>query len=345
MQSLARVVAGAAVLGASAFLLAAATAAPKATPINVTITDKAIKLSQKTAAVGEVRFTVKNTGKARHNFRIAGKTTRLLRANQTASLAVVFGKAGRFGYSSTVRGDAAKGLRGALTLTPAAAIPTFDPITVLAAASLTDVFPQISGKERYSFAGSNALAAQIRNGAPGDVFASANTEIPAQLHQQGHVEKPVNFTRNELVVVVPRSNTSIDDIYDLGSSGVKIVVAAASVPVGSYTLDVLRRMNLTSKVTPNFVSQETDVRGVLSKVALGQADAGVVYATDAQTVTDDVRVIKVPAWAQAKVIYAMAVISRSPNKAAAQAFIDRILSPAGQATLKKYGFLALPTAS
>ena len=85
------------------------------------------------------------------------------------------------------------------------------------------------------------------------------------------------------------------------------------------------------------------MRSVLSKVALGQADAGFVYATDAQTVPNDVKVIKVPVWAQPKVVYAMAVVSRSGNKAAAQAFIDRIMSPAGQALMKKYGFLALPT--
>ena len=116
-------------------------------------------------------------------------------------------------------------------------------------------------------------------------------------------------------------------------------------PVGTYTLQVLKQMNLSSKVMPNFVSQETDVRSVLSKVALGQADAGFVYATDAQTVPNDVKVIKVPAWAQPKVVYAMAVVSKSGNKAAAQAFIDRILSPAGQAMMKKYGFLALPSSS
>jgi molybdate transport system substrate-binding protein len=93
------------------------------------------------------------------------------------------------------------------------------------------------------------------------------------------------------------------------------------------------------------VSQETDVRSALSKVALGQADAGFVYATDAQTVANDVKVIRLPAWAQPKVVYAMAVVSRSSHKEAAQAFVDRVLSPAGQATMAKYGFLPLPSAT
>jgi molybdate transport system substrate-binding protein len=346
MRLVVRVVSASVVLALSLVLLAAAAAAPKATTINVTITDKAIQLSSKTATVGSVTFAVKNTGAARHNFSIAGKHTAALKHNQSANLAVTFAKAGVVAYSSTIAGDAKKGLKGVLTLKAAAAIPNYDPITVLAAASLTDVFPAISSKEHYSFAGSNALATQIRNGAPADVFASANTDIPAQLFQQGFVDKPVNFTRNALVIVVPKANpANINSVYDLGNSGIKLDIAASSVPVGGYTLQVLKQMNLSSKVLPNVVSQETDVRSVLSKVALGQADAGFVYATDAQTVPNDVKVIKVPSWAQPKVTYAMAVISRSSNKAAAQAFIDRVMSPAGQALLEKYGFLALPSST
>jgi molybdate transport system substrate-binding protein len=343
MRLVARVVVSTAVIAGSLLLLVAASAAPRATTINVTITDKAIRLSQKAATVGSVTFAVKNSGKAIHNFRIAGKQTANLKTNQTAMVAVAFAKAGRFAYSSTVKGDAARGLKGTFTLKAAPPIPSYDPITVLTAASLADVFPAISSKEKYSFGGSNALATQIRNGAPADVFASANTEIPAQLFQQGFVEKPVNFTRNALVVVVPKSNpANINSIYDLGNSGVKLDIAAPSVPVGAYTLQVLKQMNLSSKVMANVVSQETDVRSVLAKVALGQADAGFVYATDAKTVPDDVKVIKVPAWAQPKAAYAMAVVSRSSNKQAAQAFIDRVLSPSGQATMAKHGFLPLP---
>ncbi len=216
-------------------------------------------------------------------------------------------------------------------------------ITVFAAASLTDVFPAIAPGNAYSFSGSNAIAAQITNGAPADVFASANTTLPAQLYAAGLVEKPVNFTRNKLVIVVPKSNpAAITSVYDLANEGVKIDIAAPAVPVGAYTLQILRQMGLTQKVLANVVSQEVDVRTVLSKVALGQADAGFVYATDAKTVPGDVTVIKVPAWAQPKVTYAMAVVTRSPNQAAAQAFIGKVLSRAGQATLARYGFLALP---
>jgi ABC-type Fe3+ transport system substrate-binding protein len=100
-------------------------------------------------------------------------------------------------------------------------------------------------------------------------------------------------------------------------------------------------MGLTSAMTANVVSQETDVTSVLTKVALGQADAGFVYATDAETAPSQVTVINVPAWAQPKVAYAMAVVSASPNQDAAKAFVNQVLSPAGQATMQKYGFLPL----
>jgi molybdate transport system substrate-binding protein len=213
-------------------------------------------------------------------------------------------------------------------------------VTVYAAASLTDVFPAIDRSNTYSFSGSNALAAQIANGAPADVFASANTSIAAQLFAQGLVERPVVFTRNTLVIVVPKSNPAgIKSIYDLTKPGVKIDVANAAVPVGDYTLQVLDRMGLRRRVAGNFVSQETDVRSVLSKVQLGQADAGFVYATDARTVRGHVAVIDLPERAQPKVAYSMAVVSRSPNKPAAQAFIREVLSNAGQAALRKSGFL------
>lgn len=217
-------------------------------------------------------------------------------------------------------------------------------ITVYAAASLTDVFPQIDSGPKYSFGASSTLAAQITLGAPADVFASANTTLPDQLHAKGLVQKPVVFTRNRLVLVVPTSNPAgIHSVYDLTKPGIKLVIAAAAVPVGSYTLQVLRQMALTS-VLANVVSRESDVRSVLAKVALGEADAGFVYSTDARTVPGKVAVLKIPAWAQPNVTYSMAVVSSSRNKSAAQRYINEVMSKAGQKKLLAAGFLAIPKA-
>ena len=213
-------------------------------------------------------------------------------------------------------------------------------LTVYAAASLTDVFPTIDPGNKYSFAGSNTLAAQITQGAPADVFASANTTLPQQLYAKGLCSKPVVFTRNTLVIVVPKSNPAgIKSIYDLTKPGIKLDIAGAGVPVGSYTLTILKNMNLSAAVLKNVVSQETDVREVLSKVALGEADAGFVYSTDAKTVPGQVTVIKVPAWAQPKVQYGICVVSSSQNKTAAQTFVNLVMSKAGQAKLLAFGFL------
>ena len=212
-------------------------------------------------------------------------------------------------------------------------------ITVYAAASLTNVFPQIDAGAKYSFGGSNTLAAQIQLGAPADVFASANTSLPQQLFQKGLCTQPVVFTRNTLVLIVPKSNPGgIHSVYDLAKSGVKLDVAATGVPVGSYTRQILKNMGLTN-VLDNVVSNETDVREVLAKVALGEADAGFVYSTDAKTVPGQVTVLKMPAWAQPKVAYGICVVKSSANAAAAQAFIAKVMSKPGQAKLLAAGFL------
>jgi len=214
-------------------------------------------------------------------------------------------------------------------------------LTVYAAASLTNAFPAIAPHEKYSFGGSNALAAQIQQGAPADVFASANTTLPRQLFQQNLCSKPVVFTRNRLVIVVPLKNPAhIQNVYDLAKSGVTIDIAAKGVPVGSYTLQILQNMNLSNAVLKNVVSQETDVREVLAKVALGEVDAGFVYSTDAKTVARKVLVVKIPAWAQPKVQYGICVVSSSSHKSASRAFVKRVLSKAGQRKLHRFGFLA-----
>jgi molybdate transport system substrate-binding protein len=186
------------------------------------------------------------------------------------------------------------------------------------------------------------LATQITNGAPADVFMSANTTTPAALYATGVVGKPVNFTRNTLAVVVPKSNPAgIKSIYDLTKPGLKLAEAAASVPVGSYTVQVLNQMGINPAVQANIVTQETTDANVVSKVALGQVDAGFVYLSDYVIDPTHLSLIKVPAWAQPKITYAMAIVTKSPNQAAAQAWMDKVLSPAGQAVFVKDGFLPL----
>ncbi len=218
-------------------------------------------------------------------------------------------------------------------------------LTIYAAASLSEVFKALDPSQNYSFAGSNALETQIRNGAPADVFASAAPLNAERLFKAGLVEKPVTFTANRLALIVPKSNPAgIRSIYDLRSKPAKLVVAAPTVPVGGYTLTVLRRMGLSS-VLGKVVSRESDVKAVTGKVALGLADAGCVYLPDARPVRDRVSVIPVPASAQPRVRYEIAVVSKSSNKAVARAWVKMILSAKGQRALQNAGFLPLPKAS
>jgi molybdate transport system substrate-binding protein len=226
----------------------------------------------------------------------------------------------------------------------AGAQTTAGPLNIYAAASLTEVFQAFDKAQKYNFAGSNVLETQIRNGAPADIFASASPVNTQRLYAAGLVEKPVTFTANRLALIVPKSNPAgITSVYDLKTKDVKLVVANASVPVGSYTRAVLKKMALTS-VLSKVVSQESDVKAVTGKVALGQADAGFVYVTDARAVSNQVTVIRIPAWAQPRVRYEIGVVARSGNKAAARAWIRKILSAKGQAALKNAGFLPLPKA-
>ena len=237
-------------------------------------------------------------------------------------------------------------LVGVTTVAGASARSTATPpLTIYAAASLTEVFRAFDGAQTYSFAGSNALETQIRNGAPADIFASAAPLNTQRLFRAGLVDKPVTFTANRLALIVPKSNPAgIRSIYDLRSKPVKLVVASPAVPVGGYTLTVLKKMGLSS-VLSKVVSRESDVKAVTGKVALGQADAGFVYVTDARPVSDRVTVVRIPAWAQPRVRYEIAVVSRSTNKTAAQAWINAIMSARGQTALRNAGFLPVPKSS
>lgn len=212
-------------------------------------------------------------------------------------------------------------------------------LTVFAAASLTDVFPKIDARPRYGFAGSDVLALQIQQGAPADVFAAASPKYPDLLYKQGLVQKPIQFATNTLVLVVPKSNPAqIHTVDDLTKPGVKIVIGDPSVPVGSYTRTVLSNLGISAAVLKNVVSQETDVRSVLGKVALGEADAGFVYVTDARTVQGKVKVIALRESAQPHVVYEVAVVKNSPHLQAAYRYVTRLIRPAAQRELERAGF-------
>jgi len=212
-------------------------------------------------------------------------------------------------------------------------------LNVFAAASLTEVFPAIDSRPRYNFAGSDQLATQIQQGAPADVFAAASPKYPELLYKQGLVEKPIKFVTNALVLIVPKSNPAgIHSVLDLTRPGVKLVIGDATVPVGSYTRTVLNTLGITAAVMKNVVSQETDVKGVLGKVALGEADAGFVYATDVRSVLGKVGVIRIRESAQPHVVYEVAVVKKAPHLQAAYAFVTRLIRATAQRTLVRYGF-------
>jgi len=207
-----------------------------------------------------------------------------------------------------------------------------DRLTVFAAASLSDVLPEIDGEARYSFAGSDDLATQIRKGAPADVFASASPKYPAGLQADGLAGAPRIFATNRLVAIVRLGYSG--ELPSLADPGVRVVLAGEGVPVGDYAREALSALDL-NRALDNVVSEEHDVKGVVSKVVLAQADAGLVYATDVAPVRDKVRVLTVPDRVQPRIEYAVSVVRESTG---ANEFVRRLLSPDGQAALRKAGF-------
>jgi molybdate transport system substrate-binding protein len=218
---------------------------------------------------------------------------------------------------------------------PAGAAP---PLTVFAAASLSHVLPRIDGAPRYSFAGSDQLALQLQHGAPADVYAAASTKYPELLYRRGILRKPLVFATNRLALVVPARNPArIGSVYDLRRKGIKLVVGDPSVPIGAYTRKILHDLGISGDALANVVSQETDVKGILAKVVLGEADAGFVYATDARPVGARVKVVPLPAWAQPPIRYEIAVV-RGKHEVAARAFVARVTGKTGRAALLRAGF-------
>jgi molybdate transport system substrate-binding protein len=249
----------------------------------------------------------------------------------------------------------------AVGLLGAAPSHTNSQITVFAAASLTDAFRAVEltlrqenpGFEiRFNFAGSQQLVAQMEQGARADVFASADERWMNYARDHSLVEgEPVIFVHNRLVVIIPRTNPArIARLQDMMKKGVKLVLAAQAVPAGKYSRDMLQNLSRSdgfstdyaTRVLANVVSNEETVKGVVAKVQLGEADAGMVYRSD---VTPDVSrfvtVLEIPDAHNVIASYPIAVVRCSASLEAARAFINFVLSPEGQGILRKNGFLPI----
>ena len=219
-------------------------------------------------------------------------------------------------------------------------------IKVFAAASLTAAFTELGRqytaanggtKVTFNFAGSQALATQIQQSAPADVFASA--DIPNMDKVKDLVGTPQNFASNQLQIVVEKGNPKgVQGLDDLANADLKVVLAAPEVPAGKYAAEALGKADATVKP----VSQEDNVKAVVTKVSLGEADAGIVYATDVTAGGDKVEGVAIPEELNVLATYPIATVKASQAQDQAQAFMDLVLSAEGQQVLKEYGFLPPP---
>jgi molybdate transport system substrate-binding protein len=217
-------------------------------------------------------------------------------------------------------------------------------IKVSAAASLKRAFESY-GKSfdgadvSFSFAGSDELAAQIRQGAEPDVFAAANTRLPHDLYSDHLVERPIRFASNQLVIAVPAESGKVKSIRDLARPGARIAAGAATVPIGSYTREVLAGLppGEAQAIERNIRSSEPDVTGIVAKVAQGAVDAGFVYVTDVRA-AKGLAAIPLPLRLEPRVTYSAAVVSRAPHPAEARKFLLGLRYTAGVRALQAAGF-------
>jgi molybdate transport system substrate-binding protein len=193
---------------------------------------------------------------------------------------------------------------------------------------------------RLQFAGSDELAAQIRQGAPVDVFAAANTKLPEALAAEGKLEAPVEFASNRLVLAVPADGGKVASLEDLGKPGIKLVIGAEGVPVGDYTRTVLAQLGeqRSEAILVNVRSNEPDVKGVVGKLTQGAADAGFVYVTDVEATGGELKAIELPAGLNATATYAAGVVKAARQPEAAEAFVDGLLSGGCHDALLAAGF-------
>jgi molybdate transport system substrate-binding protein len=193
---------------------------------------------------------------------------------------------------------------------------------------------------KFSFAGSDELAAQIRSGARPDVFAAANTQIPQQLFAKGLVERPRAFATNRLVLAVPKKGSKVRSLADLARPGVTIAVGSDSVPVGAYTKTVLARLDAGARrrIVANVRSREPDAGGIAAKLAQGAVDAGFLYVTDVVATNGRLKAIGLPRGLQPRVRYAVAIVKGTEHAEAARAFVDGLAHGAGARALQSAGF-------
>jgi molybdate transport system substrate-binding protein len=213
-------------------------------------------------------------------------------------------------------------------------------LTVSAASSLKAALPEYDPEPRYSFAGSDELAAQIRAGARPDVFAAANAKLPQDLHVHGLVERPIVFATNRLVVAVPKDGSKVASVDDLAKPGVTLAIGSPSVPVGAYTRAVIARLgrDRARAVLANVRSNEPDVAGVVGKLTQGAVDAGFVYFTDVRAAGGRLRAIELPRSLQPTVRYAAAVVRGSKRRSEAQGFVLGLVEGKGAEALRAAGF-------
>ena len=222
-------------------------------------------------------------------------------------------------------------------------------LLVSAATSLKSAFTSYGeqfddAEARFSFAGSDELAAQIRTGAKPDVFASANTKLPDQLFAEGLVERPQVFAANRLVLAVPADDAKVGSLDDLKKRGVTIAIGSQGVPIGAYTRKVLDRLDASARkaILANVRSEEPDVGGISAKLGQGAADAGFLYVTDVTAANGRLKAIELPARLQPEVAYGVAIVKGTSQRKAAQAFVAGLRDGAGQAALKAAGFAPPP---
>jgi molybdate transport system substrate-binding protein len=223
-------------------------------------------------------------------------------------------------------------------------------LTVSAAASLKQAFTAYGAQfpdasARFSFAGSDELAAQIEQGVKPDVFAAANTKLPDALFAKGLVEKPTVFAGNRLVLAVPADGTKVRSLEDLEADGVKLAIGAQGVPIGTYTRTVLGRLPARRRgaILANVRTEEPDVAGITGKLTQGAVDAGFLYASDVRATDDKLKAIELPDALQPTVAYGVAVVKGAKHPEQAKAFIAGLLDGSGARALEDAGFLPPPT--